>query len=418
MSGSRKRAASPLDSEVEEVVRNLVPDDSETAYGNRKSTRNNAHSHLGNDIETLKGKGKGRAILASSNARGKPPLNGSSGNDPIEILEDAEDSNTELAIVEAKHTSRQKTRSSKGEEASRVREQLQRAQDQIKALSIQLEEVLRVRQTEPEKLLEGQQVRYEAQLQAQDRVIQEMTSHLNKREPLMRSGSSSVLDLLTRDAANEEKKAFEADLTRWKNIAHERQEKLDDQRARIKELEDIEQDLKMQLKAEIDRANSFLAKASKVPDSALRSKRTSDDPKQVEVTKFYEDLTNILIPNIKPAKGKYPDKEEWIMTCVYSHAEEGELNSNQSRSLHFSLQLGYDEADGNFTSNDQQLVPTVNYIPLDLEKESQEFVGKLEFLGAPFIFGRDQLPLFLRTIRTNMEEAIREVSMIEREKSH
>jgi len=51
-------------------------------------------------------------------------------------------------------------------------------------------------------------------------------------------------------------------------------------------------------------------------------------------------------------------------------------------------------------------VPTVNYIPHDLEKEPPDFVEKLEFLGAPFTFGRDQLSLFLKTMHTNMGEAI------------
>lgn len=57
-----------------------------------------------------------------------------------------------------------------------------------------------------------------------------------------------------------------------------------------------------------------------------------------------------------------------------------------------------------------QLVPTVNYIPLELDKEPTDFVDKLGFLNTPFTFARDQLPLFLRTVFSNMGEAISEDS--------
>lgn len=57
---------------------------------------------------------------------------------------------------------------------------------------------------------------------------------------------------------------------------------------------------------------------------------------------------------------------------------------------------------------EDQLIPSVNYIPLELNKESPDYVEKLGFLGAPFTFGRDQLPLFLRTLYTNIGDATRD----------
>lgn len=53
----------------------------------------------------------------------------------------------------------------------------------------------------------------------------------------------------------------------------------------------------------------------------------------------------------------------------------------------------------------EQLVPSINYIPLELNKEPIDYVEKLGFLGTPFTFGRDQLPLFLRTLYTNVGNA-------------
>jgi hypothetical protein len=40
----------------------------------------------------------------------------------------------------------------------------------------------------------------------------------------------------------------------------------------------------------------------------------------------------------------------------------------------------------------------VHYVPLDLEKESEEFISSLGFLSKPFTFQRRQLPLFLSQI--------------------
>jgi len=45
---------------------------------------------------------------------------------------------------------------------------------------------------------------------------------------------------------------------------------------------------------------------------------------------------------------------------------------------------------------------SVQYIPLELDKESVEFVEKLEFLGTSFTFKRDQLSLFFKTVYNKM----------------
>lgn len=40
---------------------------------------------------------------------------------------------------------------------------------------------------------------------------------------------------------------------------------------------------------------------------------------------------------------------------------------------------------------------------MHLDKEPQEFVQRLEFFNAPFMFVRDQLPVFLRQLTTALE---------------
>jgi hypothetical protein len=88
-------------------------------------------------------------------------------------------------------------------------------------------------------LLTQQAHRYEAQLQgllltifvkapsesrcplAQESIIKELTTQIKAKEPLMHSTSAAVLNLLTREAADEEKKMLEEDVARWKNVASE-----------------------------------------------------------------------------------------------------------------------------------------------------------------------------------------------------
>lgn len=49
-----------------------------------------------------------------------------------------------------------------------------------------------------------------------------------------------------------------------------------------------------------------------------------------------------------------------------------------------------------------QLVDSVHYMPLNLDKESAEFVESLGFLNTPFTFERHQLSLFARTLHDFM----------------
>ena len=49
-----------------------------------------------------------------------------------------------------------------------------------------------------------------------------------------------------------------------------------------------------------------------------------------------------------------------------------------------------------------QLVESVHYMPMNLEKESHEFVESLGFLNTAFTFERHQLSLFARTLHDFM----------------
>lgn len=64
-------------------------------------------------------------------------------------------------------------------------------------------------------------------------------------------------------------------------------------------------------------------------------------------------------------------------------------------------------ADENVTSMDQ-LIQNIKYTPLELDKESDEFVEKLKFLGDAFIFGHEQLALFFKTMYDTLSGALQD----------
>ena len=56
----------------------------------------------------------------------------------------------------------------------------------------------------------------------------------------------------------------------------------------------------------------------------------------------------------------------------------------------------------------EQLVQSIKYTPLELDKESEEFVEKVRFLGEAFVFGQDQLALFLKTMYDTLGGAVQD----------
>ena len=69
------------------------------------------------------------------------------------------------------------------------------------------------------------------------------------------------------------------------------------------------------------------SKLQRLPPSTSRPRTgnamsSTDDPKLGEIIKFYEDLTNLLVPSMKLQRGKYFNTDEWLMNCVYSHTDQ------------------------------------------------------------------------------------------------
>jgi len=109
-------------------------------------------------------------------------------------------------------------------------------------------------------------------------------------------------------------------------------------------------------------------------------------------------------------KGKHLGLDEWALSCVFTYFDtDDDAPSTSRKSLSFTLRCCHEPADASQpVESREQLIPSVHYVPQELDKEPPDYVEKLGFLGAPFTFGREQLPLFLRTMYTNVGEAIKD----------
>lgn len=68
-------------------------------------------------------------------------------------------------------------------------------------------------------------------------VINDITKRLSESQPLARMGKGSVLNLLTREAADEEKRALEKEIDRLKRLTKEKDNIVTQKNTRIAELE-------------------------------------------------------------------------------------------------------------------------------------------------------------------------------------
>jgi hypothetical protein len=74
-------------------------------------------------------------------------------------------------------------------------------------------------------------------VQVQQALVDKLTTQAAQAEPLTRSGKGSVLHLVTREAADEEKRAVERDMARWNALAKEKDETNEQNKRQITELQ-------------------------------------------------------------------------------------------------------------------------------------------------------------------------------------
>ncbi|KAI0797568.1 hypothetical protein C8Q75DRAFT_728846 [Abortiporus biennis] len=284
-------------------------------------------------------------------------------------------------------------------EVERLRKSLEEVTAQRDRLTEELEESLQIRITEPEAALEKLKEAYEARLTTQSEMIETQA----KLVASLGSGNSGQVPyFLSREKVEEEKKDLRNEIARWKETVNERNAIIKEKDKQYAELQTQLEVTEKDLKAEIERGKSLVAKNP--PPSVTRNRianlpKDQEDPRHKAITKLYEDLCNCLILSVKWEKSQYPNMEDIIFDCLFTSPPNPDAQPGVPKpELHFSLRKMYDKnPDG-----DSKDPPTekIQYQPLDLDKVPPEYTEQLDFFKEPFVFAYDQLFIFWKTLMT------------------
>lgn len=140
------------------------------------------------------------------------------------------------------------------------------------------------------------------------------------------------------------------------------------------------------------------------------SQLSAADPLQCEVVKLYEDLTNFLVTNVThnpPPFPAWPELNEHTFNCNYTYLDPAHENG-PNPSLQFNLRSTWMRKDATNVNDNEtstlvvnskdELQAKVQYWPLNLDMEKEEFRDRLEFFSESFVFSREQMHVFLRTL--------------------
>ncbi|PIL24471.1 hypothetical protein GSI_14225 [Ganoderma sinense ZZ0214-1] len=267
-------------------------------------------------------------------------------------------------------------------------------------LAASLEELTRLRTTEPEEKLKDERSRHGDVNTRKDSLIQELTGQLSKQSP-SNTNQSWTLHFLTREAAEEEKRALRDENTRLKDVIKQHNAVVAAKDQQIAELKQEAELTKKELNAEIERSKQLASRPGSVPHAVTPNgpKAVRGEPSNLPVIKLYEDMTNVLITHVaKEPSADWPGIDEDAVSCVYSYNNPEE---HVNFSLQFTLRNQFDRpenAPGKEALPRERLVEKVKYIPKNLELEKPELVERLQFFRDPFMFSRDQMTVFLKTL--------------------
>ncbi|KAF8350512.1 hypothetical protein F5887DRAFT_1208823 [Amanita rubescens] len=388
-----RNRASPTDDDNSDVQEDEDIQMVDVAKSKKGTTDLAALSPSSNGKSAAKGKGRGKVPGGRSKKT-------SPGGDTIDVdaaqgYEELDDDIADVAqrAILAHGGGTRKDRDST--EMARLRERLRLTQVQLQSSMEKLEESLRIRETEPEKMLKAMEEQYKAELASKEALVEALTSQIAQKETLAQRGKHSILHLITREAADEEQRKLVQDVAQLRGALAEKDQALHEKDNQIAGLRQIENELRFELKAEIERSKALADKSIRTPQVAPRSRMAGaafEDPKNAEVIRFYEDLTNLLVTSMKHQASHRPGADEWILKCIYTYSED-DMATDALQKIKTML---------NSDPNEQ----SIHYTPDDLDKEPPDFVDKLGFLNQPFTFSRQQLSLFLRTLNDNIKEAL------------
>lgn len=342
-----------------------------------------------------KSKGKGRAAST---------VNGHKNDADLVIIDEPDDE--EPSVIKPPPTKKGKTKigPTSSPELVRMREERDLYKAKSEELSESMLQLIKARNTEPEEELAVMKTHYDAATSAQEELIKELTAQISRLNPMLKEGRDSTVHFLTREAADEEKRILEERVEKAKEALKQKDAVIKDKDNRIAALNEQLEMTQADLKAEIAHSQTQ-NKTNKGQRETPRSGRTAqdtlvNDPKHGVTIRLYEDLTNLIVLSAKIQESPYAylgQLEEITYKCIFSHMN--------TASLSFLLTSMYQPPPSSVpghspsrpkTKDDLQRM--VRYTPLELEKESQEYIQKLDFLADTFTFGYDQTEFFLKTL--------------------
>lgn len=356
---------------------------------------------------TLKRKAEAAAIPPKSALR-KTNSNAATGND-------LDEQNITTKIPVTLSTAGSSKPVSRVEE--RLRRQLDHALDQIEqmkkreeAMKQKYDKLYASRKDEPDASLMHRITQAEERIKAQDQQIQEL---LNLQEISQRLASEpGALYFITREAAQQDRMDVEDELERVKKQVVEQDEgkqaelakhtRLSNEiQAHSKKLEAELEVLRSELQAEIQRSKTL---ATKSAPTTVRGTSTTSQGDQ-ETIKFYQDLTNFLVFDVKFEKGKHPTNMDRTFRCMCASGKAG-------KALNFQLRMYWDPSEATEKAGKEAYVEQCKYIPVDLDKEPDKaFLARLDFLSEPFTFAKDQLDVFAKTLADRLAEPDEDAEM-------
>ncbi|KAF8484345.1 hypothetical protein JB92DRAFT_3029305 [Gautieria morchelliformis] len=334
----------------------------------------------------------------SSKAKGKAVVGGSARQRKTGGEE--ETAGETDADVGASRMAKSMVLSGKERDPERLHVQLARLQknlddviQQRDRLSGQLDEAFQLRQNEAERLMIEQKTQYDIRLKAQDDMIKELQDSLSRADALSLSGGGTSLHFLTRETADDEKQGLQREVSKLKKTVKEKDKTIDEKDIHIKGLDEQIQLLRADLKTEIENTKAL---TSRNPPSSSKHNSKSAESKHGNVIRLYEELTGILITNVRHEPGQYKE-EDAVYSCVQTTSNE--------KSLNFTLKFFQEAEEGtpSGATRGGRIIEKVIYTPQLLEREAADFVAQLDFLASPFTFQKAQMNVFTKTLTSYLE---------------
>ncbi|KAH6886080.1 hypothetical protein BKA70DRAFT_1444636 [Coprinopsis sp. MPI-PUGE-AT-0042] len=265
----------------------------------------------------------------------------------------------------------------------RLRQEAEQIQQHISDLTEKLDELENTRTTKAEALLQEEQA--QAHLPAQKVLIAELNAQLAGEAP-SRLGSEV------------------ATITELKGELGEAQQLAKSRDKQVRNLKEQVKKLRLKLEVESARAALLSEQPGRVginsASEAVSFSTANFLLQRARTIRLYEELTNVYLHGFKATKSVY-GTDNFSFNCIYVHSDYA--NPDQSCTLNFELHIRQEPRAGTPYRPGVKLEEVLHYQPIDLDTMPNEIVKKLDRLAEHVSFDRNNLRLFVRTLKDQLQ---------------